>query len=89
MFITSRLRDGAIVYLLDPNKGYYKARLGTNGFSVLTLRTQLERAEFLPDQYTAISYDAEGTKTFLPVWFDAAEMRAARTKYMTVIAGYF
>lgn len=71
-----RLRDGATVYLLDPGKGYYKARQGTNGFSVLVLRTQWEKAEFLPDQYTAISYDAEGTKTFLPVWFDAAEMRA-------------
>ena len=71
-----RLRDGATVYLLDPAKGYYKARPGTNGFSVFVLRTQWERAEFVPDQYSAISYDAEGTKTFLPVWFDAAAMRA-------------
>jgi hypothetical protein len=71
-----RLRDGATVYLLDPTKGYYKTKQGTNGFSVLVVRTQWEKAEFLPDQYTAISYDAVGTKAFLPVWFDAAEMRA-------------
>lgn len=71
-----RLRAGATVYLLDPGKGYYKARQGTNGFSVLVLRTIWERAEFLPDQYTAISYDAEGTKTLLPVWLDGAAMRA-------------
>ena len=72
-----RLRDGATVYLLDPTKGYYKAKQGTNGFSVLVVRTQWDRAEFLPDQYSAISYDAEGTRTLLPVWFDAAEMRAS------------
>ena len=72
-----RLRDGATIYLLDPAKGYYMARQGTNGFSVLVVRTQWERAEFLPDQYTAISYDAEMSKLFLPVWFDAAAMRAS------------
>ncbi len=71
-----RLREGATVYLLDPTKGYYQARPGTNGFSVLVVRTQWDRAEFLSDQYSAISYDAEGSKTLLPVWFDAAAMRA-------------
>ena len=71
-----RLRDGATVYLLDPTKGYYNAKQGTNGFSVFVIRTQWDRAEFRPDQYSAISFDAEGTKVFLPVWFDAAEMRA-------------
>jgi hypothetical protein len=71
-----RLRDGATVYLLDPTKGYYRARQGTNGFSVLVVRTQWERAEFLPDLYTAISYDDEMSKLFLAVWIDAAAMRA-------------
>ena len=71
-----RLRDGATVYLLNPTKGYYMARQGANGFSVLVVRTQWERAEFLPDQYTSISYDTAGSKTFLPVWFDGAAMRA-------------
>jgi hypothetical protein len=72
-----RLRDGATVYLLDPTKGYYMTKQGTNGFSVLVTRTQWEKAEFLPDQYTSISYDAEMSKLFLPVWFDAAAMRAS------------
>ena len=72
-----RLRDSATVYLLNPTKGYYMAKQGTNGFSVLVVRTQWERVEFLPDQYTAISYDAEGAKIFLPVWFDVAAMRAS------------
>jgi hypothetical protein len=72
-----RLRDSATVYLLNPTKGYYMAKQGANGFSVLVVRTQWERVEFLPDQYTSISYDAEGAKIFLPVWFDVAAMRAS------------
>ncbi len=52
------------------------ARQGSNGFSVFVYRTQWERAEFIPDQYSAISMDAEGAKTFIPVWFDVAAMRA-------------
>ncbi len=75
--LPTRLRDGATVYLLDPKKGYYITKQGTNGFSVLVVRTQWERAEFLADQYTAISYDAEGANIFLPVWFDVAAMRAS------------
>ncbi len=72
-----RLRDGATVYLLDPTKGYYKSRQGTNGFSVFINRTQWERAEFLQDgPYSAVSYDAEGARTYLPVYFAVAEMRA-------------
>ena len=63
--------------MLDPEKGYYRTRRGTNGFSVFVIRTQWERAEFLQDQYTAISCDAEMSKLFLPVWFDAAAMRAS------------
>jgi hypothetical protein len=71
------LRDGATVYLLDPNKGYYIGRQGTNGFSTFVNRTDWEWAEFVQDSYAAISYDAEGAKTYLPVFFDVAEMRAS------------
>lgn len=71
------LRDSATVYLLDPEKGYYIARRGTNGFSAYVHRTEWERAEFVQDTYAAISYDAEGAKTYLPVAFAAAEMRAS------------
>jgi hypothetical protein len=70
------LRDSATVYLLDPNKGYYIARQGTNGFSTFVNRTEWEWAEFVQDDYAAISYDEEGAKTYLPVFFAVAEMRA-------------
>jgi hypothetical protein len=71
------LRDSATVYLLDPGKGYYMSRKGTNGFSAYVHRTEWERAEFVQDTYAAISYDAEGSKIYLPVAFAAAEMRAS------------
>ena len=62
------LRDSATVYLLDPNRGYYIGRQGTNGFSAFIIRTEWERAEFVQDAYTAVSYDSEGTETYLPVY---------------------
>jgi hypothetical protein len=75
--LPAHLRDAATVYLLDPNKGYYIARQGTNGFSAFVNRTDWEWAEFVQDSYAAISYDAEGAKTYLPVFFAVAEMRAS------------
>jgi hypothetical protein len=71
-----RLRDAATVYLLDPQKGYYMTRKGSNGFSAFVMRTQWEKAEFLPDVYSPMSYDEEGGKTFVPLYFDVAAMRA-------------
>lgn len=71
------LRDGATVYLLDPEKGYYIARKGTNGFCAFVDRTDWERCEFIQDNYAAISYDEEGVKTYMPVYLDVAEMRAS------------
>jgi hypothetical protein len=71
------LRDKATVYLLDPKKGYYMARKGTNGFSTFVIRTVWEKAEFAQDLYAAISFDPEGAKTYLPVFFDVSEMRAS------------
>jgi hypothetical protein len=71
------LRDACTVYLLDPEKGYYIARQGTNGFSTFVNRTEWEWAEFVQDTYGAISYDEEGTKTYMPVFLDVAKMRAS------------
>jgi hypothetical protein len=71
------LREGAAVYLLEPTKGYYLARNGTNGFSTYVNRTEWERAEFVQDTYAAISYDSAGSKAYLPVAFDVAAMRAS------------
>ena len=75
--LPAHLRDAATVYLLDPDKGYYIARQGTNGFSTFVNRTDWEWAEFVQDSYAAIGYDAEGAKTYLPVFFAVAEMRAS------------
>jgi hypothetical protein len=72
-----QLRPGATIYLLDPAKGYYVARKGSNGFICFVMRTAWEWAEFRNDIVTAISYDAEGARTIFPVYMDAAAMRAA------------
>lgn len=37
-----QLRAAATVYLLDPNKGYYVARKGSNGFICFVTRTEWE-----------------------------------------------
>ena len=71
------LREQATIYLLDPKKGYYIARQGTNGFSTFVNRTEWEHAEFVQDTYAAISYDPQGSKIYLPAFFDVAEMRAS------------
>jgi hypothetical protein len=75
--LPAHLREAATVYLLDPDKGYYIGRQGTNGFSTFINRTDWEWAEFVQDSYAAIGYDAEGAKTYLPVFFAVAEMRAS------------
>jgi len=72
-----QLRPGATVYLLDPSKGYYIGRKGSNGFITFVMRTAWEWAEFRNDVITAISYDAEGARTIFPVYEDAAAMRAS------------
>jgi hypothetical protein len=72
-----QLRAGATVYLLDPAKGYYIARKGSNGFITFVMRTAWEWAEFRNDVVTAISYDAEGARTIFPIYQDEAAMRAS------------
>ena len=72
-----QLRAAATVYSLDPDKGYYISRLGTNGFVCFIARTEWEWAEFRQDVATPISYDAEGAKTIMPVYVDVAAMRAS------------
>ena len=71
------LRDGATVYLLDPEKGFYVGRRGTNGFVCFISRTEWEWAEFRQDLAAPISYDAEGARTIMPVYLDVAAMRAS------------
>jgi hypothetical protein len=74
--LPQHLREGATVYLLDPEKGYYLARKGTNGFSAIVNRTQFDWIDFVPDMYEAISYDSAGSEVYLKPFFDVASMRA-------------
>ncbi len=71
------IRSGATVYLLDPEKGYYTARQGNNGFICFVVRTDWIRGEFRQDFAAAISYDAEGTESIFPVYRDVAAMRSS------------
>jgi hypothetical protein len=71
------LRAGATVYLLDPAKGYYVARKGTNGFICYIERTSWEWPEFRNDVAAPISYDAEGARKIFIVVKDVAAMRAS------------
>jgi hypothetical protein len=75
--LPAHLRANANVYLLDPDKGFYLARKGSNGFICFVSRTEWEWGEFRKDIATPISYDAEGTRTIFPVCQDVAAMRAS------------
>lgn len=72
-----RLRHDATVYLLDPEKGYYIAHKGFNGFVCFVARTEWEWGEFRKDIAVAISFDVEGSRTIFPVYKDVAAMRAS------------
>lgn len=74
--LPSHLRNGATVYLLDPTKGYYMARRGTNGFTAYVERTDWSRGEFVQDMYAALGFDSIGSKTLMPIFFEIAAMRA-------------
>jgi hypothetical protein len=71
------LRNDATVYLLDPQKGYYVGRQGSNGYMCFIVRTEWEWSDFRDDLCTPISYDAEGAKTIFPVYMAVAAMRAS------------
>ena len=70
------LRADANVYVLDPAKGYELARQGTNGFTCFVERTDWVREDFRNDLLIPECFDAEGTKTIVPVSFDVARLRA-------------
>jgi hypothetical protein len=74
--LPAHLRAAATVYLLDPAKGYYVAQKGSNGFVCFVARTNWEWVEFRKDVFAPIAFDAEGAKTYWPLYRDPAEMRA-------------
>jgi len=61
----------ATVYVLGP-KGYEKAREGTNGFSCLVTRHFVKPAETTIEPQC---FDAEGSRTLLPVYLHSEELR--------------
>src|ERR1700739_5006082 len=69
------LRSAATVYLLDPAKGYYVARRGSNGFVCFITRTNWEWGEFRQDLFAPMAYDPEGARTIWPLYRDVAAMR--------------
>lgn len=72
------LRDSAGAYLLDPARGYFEARAGTNGFQCLVARTEWEwpQLAFRDDIFIPVCSDAAGAAAWLPVFMDVAAMRA-------------
>jgi hypothetical protein len=71
------LRDRATVFLLDPAKGYVLSRKGTNGVSCIVVRSDWQFEQpFRDDIYWAVCFDAEGSRTLLHDYLDAAELRA-------------
>jgi len=72
------LRDGATTYALDPQRGYVVDHKGTNGFSCIVMRTEWSwpQLAFRDDIFVPMCYDDEGSKKMLPVWMDAAKLRA-------------
>lgn len=75
--LPSHLQQHATVYLLDPAKGFYIGRQGSNGFVCFVSRTDWEWSEFRKDLAAPISFDAEGAKTIFKVYLDVAAMRAS------------
>jgi hypothetical protein len=71
------LRGDATVYLLDPKKGFYVGRQGSNGFICFVTRTEWEWEEFRNDLAAPISYDAEGARSIFPIYQEVAAMRAS------------
>jgi hypothetical protein len=71
------LRKEATIYLMDPEKGYYIAQKGTNGFICFITRTEWEWGEFRKDLTMPISFDPAGAKAIFPVYQAVATMRAS------------
>jgi hypothetical protein len=83
------LREGATVYVLNPDKGFEIARKGTNDFHAFVARTgdDMMRGswplnEYRDDILYPISFDKAGTKAQMQVFFDIAVMQASGTSSM-------
>lgn len=70
------LRPDATVYVLDPTKGYVLDRKGNSDFTCFVERTDWVRGVFRKDLFIPECFDAEGTRTIVPVSFAVARQRA-------------
>jgi len=70
------LRSDATVYVLDPAKGDTAEQKGTNDFTCFVERTDWVRSDFRNDLFIPECFDAEGTRTIVPVSFNVARLRA-------------
>lgn len=70
------LRSEANVYVLDPATGYVLERQGKDNFTCFVERTDWVREDFRNDLFIPACFDAEGTRTIVPVSFDVAKFRA-------------
>jgi hypothetical protein len=72
------LRDGATIFILDPDKGYARHTQGTNGMSCIVVRSdwQFPKRAFRDDIFWPVCYDAEGSKTLLQDYLYTAQLRA-------------
>jgi hypothetical protein len=80
------LREGATVYVLNPDKGFEVARKGTNDFHAFVARTGDDMmrgswplTEYRDDILYPISFDKAGMKAQMQVFFDIAAMQAKGT----------
>jgi hypothetical protein len=78
--VTPEMRAAATVYRLDVQHGYVIAQRGTSGVACLVQRTAWEQADFRDDIYVPRCYDAAGSRSYLRVLVDAAELRAQGMK---------
>jgi hypothetical protein len=80
------LRNGATVYVLNPDKGFEVARRGANGFHALVARTGDDAfrgtwplSSYRSDILYPVSFDQAGADANMKVFLDAAEMQAKGT----------
>lgn len=69
------LRADATVFLLIPSKGYELGQKGTNDLTCFVERTDWVREEYRNDLLIPECFDAQGTRTIVPVSFDVGRFR--------------
>ncbi|WP_282607764.1 hypothetical protein [Pelagibius sp. Alg239-R121] len=80
--LPERLQQDALVYVLDPARGYILHREGNNGFATFVGRTSTRfygsdwSYAYPRDQLIPMAFDSVGVQHHMPPWFDLAEMRA-------------